>query len=91
MALYCTEEAERRQHLPDRPEARLPAAYWDEQWGREASRVDDPFREIGPVLTGQAPSLQLMGSGEATHLVLQGPSEYRSSRTAGKGFTPLFK
>ena len=75
----------------DRPEARLPAAYWDKQWGKEASRVDDPLREIGPVLTGQAPSLQLMGSGEAIHLVLLAASEYRSRRTAGKVFIPLFK
>ena len=37
--------------------------------------MDDPLREIGPVLIGQAPSLELMGSGEATHLVLQAASE----------------
>ena len=33
--------------------------------------MDDPLREIGPIHTGQAPSLQLMGSGEAIHLVLR--------------------
>ena len=76
---------------PVRPEARLPAAYWDKQRDKEASRVDDPLKEIGLVLTGQAPSLQLMGSGEAIHLVLQAASEYRSSGTACKVFIPLLK
>ena len=51
--------------------------------------MDDPLREIGPVHAGQAPSLQLMGSCEAIHLVLQTASEYRSSGTAGKVFIPL--
>ena len=86
MALYCTEEAERRQHLRTGPGRRLDyqQLIGTKQWGKEASRVDDPLREIGPVHTGQAPSLQLMGSGEATHLVLQAASEYRSRGTAGK-------
>ena len=76
---------------PDKLEARQPAAYWDKQRGKEASTVDDPLRGIGPVHTGQAPSLQLMGSDEATHLALQAASEYRRSGTAGKVFIPLFK
>ena len=51
--------------------------------------MDDLFREIRPVLTGWALSLQLIGSGEATYLVLQAASEYRSSRAVAKVFIPL--
>ena len=52
--------------------------------------MDDPLREIGSVHTGQVPSLQLVGSGEATHLVLQAASERRSSGTVDKVFIPLW-
>jgi len=51
--------------------------------------VDHPFREDKPVFAGKAPSLQLIGGGEATYLVLQAASEYRSRITAGKVFIPL--
>ena len=33
-----------RRNIVRRPEARLPAAYWDKQWGKKASGVDDSFR-----------------------------------------------
>ena len=90
MALYCTEEAERRQHL--RAGRRLDYQQLiGTQRGEKPSGVDDSFREIGPVLAGQSPSLQLMASGEATHLVLQAASECGSRGRAGKVFIPLFK
>jgi hypothetical protein len=52
--------------------------------------VDDQFGEAGSVLAGQAPSPQLMGSSEATYLVLWAASEYRSSRMVAKVFILLF-
>jgi hypothetical protein len=57
---------------------------------RKACRVDDLFRESRPVLSGQTPSLQLIGSGEAT---LVGTIYYRLrvsvdwDTTAGKRFS----
>jgi hypothetical protein len=52
--------------------ARLLATLRDEHWGKEANRVDHQFGEDRPILTGQAPSLQLVGSGEATPLGITG-------------------
>jgi hypothetical protein len=60
MALFCTQEAEPRQYL------------------RVGRRVN--YRELigtnsgarKPILTSQAPSLQLVGSGEATSLGITG-------------------
>jgi hypothetical protein len=40
MALFCIEEAGRRQHLQDRWEAKLQATHRDKQRGKETSRVD---------------------------------------------------
>jgi hypothetical protein len=48
--------------------------------------VDNLLRKAGPVLADQAPSPQLMGSGEATYLVLKAASECRSSRKTTKTF-----
>jgi hypothetical protein len=37
--------------------------------------VDDPFGEVRPILSGQAPSLQLMGRGDGTLIVLQAAND----------------
>jgi hypothetical protein len=51
--------------------------------------VDHSFREDRPILTGQAPSLQLVGSGEATSLGIAGYERVQTGITAGKVFIPL--
>jgi hypothetical protein len=51
--------------------------------------VDYPFGEDRPILTGQAPSLQLVGSGEATSLGITGRELQEERINRRQGFVPL--
>jgi hypothetical protein len=68
MALFCIEEAGRRQHLRVGGRLDYQQLIGTSRGAKALAEWMIRSGEIRPVLASQAPSLQLVGSGEATSL-----------------------